>query len=657
LGRIPESVIDEVLAKADIVDVVGNYVSLKPRGGNMWGLCPFHDEKTPSFSVNPAKGIYWCFGACQKGGNAIKFIMEIEHLNYREAIIFLADKYGVTIPDDRYTNNAAEEKLKKRKARVNQILNEAQAYFKSSFNDERIAARARKYAEERGLDKATIDHFGIGYAPDGWDNLYRLLKSKGYTDEEMMDSGIFSKSKKGSVIDMFRDRLMFPIYDSTGDIIAFGGRALDTKYPRTPKYINSPDSLVYKKQDHFYALNFARKEKPNSLIVVEGYMDAIAMHRAGFRNTVASLGTAFTETHLKICSRIAKEVIFFFDADNAGQQAALRAIRLMTGYLRKLSGIDLRIKIAKVPEAKDPDAFIKEHGVQAFKEVVDNALYVDEYLLERAYNDNYTEEKGLDKGKYQEDVCTYASWLNDEIKRSSMAITAASYLGASSEAVFNRINALRDANIRNEGASKERSIARERQEELSNRNAAVPEEIEGAPAADVTEPSADVPEVHEVNDSASIEEINLFAYALALGDSLVDEKILARTDILRPADFTGDTMKELVSDLLAILDRTGDVTFARMTDCFSRVTINGLEAENVMFAPFDKADSEKNIEVKRDMYLNYLYKIRIAVCDKEEKRILALYSGATEEERTILQKNLTVISEYKAKMIDALGVL
>ena len=263
----------------------------------------------------------------------------------------------------------------------------------------------------------------------------------------------------------------------------------------------------------------------------------------------------------------------------------------------------------------------------------------------------------MDKGKYQEDVCTYASWLNDEIKRSSMAITAASYLGASSEAVFNRINALRDANIRNEGASKERSIARERQEELSNRNAAVPEEIEGAPAADVTEPSADVPEVHEVNDSASIEEINLFAYALALGDSLVDEKILARTDILRPADFTGDTMKELVSDLLAILDRTGDVTFARMTDCFSRVTINGLEAENVMFAPFDKADSEKNIEVKRDMYLNYLYKIRIAVCDKEEKRILALYSGATEEERTILQKNLTVISEYKAKMIDALGVL
>ena len=651
MGLIPDNVIDEVLTRADIESVVGRYVLLKRQGGNLWGLCPFHSEKTASFSVNPAKQIYKCFG-CGKGGNSINFIMEIEHLNYPEAIRHLGALYGVDIPE---TTSSGNDIHKEEKNRVYDILKEAAKFYYKSFNDPDIGQPARDYAAKRCLSKQTLDNFGIGYSPMSWSALYDYIKGKGYKDEEMLKSGIFGLSQKtNKPYDLFRGRLMFPIFDSFGKIIAFGGRALGDE---KPKYINSPDSLVYDKRNHLYAMNFARKEQSKQLIVVEGYMDAIAMHRAGFRNTVASLGTAFTETHLKICSRIAKEVIFFFDADNAGQQAALRAIRLMTGYLRKLSGIDLRIKIAKVPEAKDPDAFIKEHGVQAFKEVVDNALYVDEYLLERAYNDNYSDEKGLDKGKYQEDVCTYASWLNDEIKRSSMAITAASYLGASSEAVFNRINALRDANIRNEGASKERSIARERQEELSNRNAAMPEEIEGAAAADVTEPSADVPEVHEVNDSASIEEINLFAYALALGDSLVDEKILARTDILRPADFTGDTMKELVSDLLAILDRTGEVTFARMTDCFSRVTINGLEAENVMFAPFDKADSEKNIEVKRDMYLNYLYKIRIAVCDKEEKRILALYSGATEEERTILQKNLTVISEYKAKMIDALGVL
>ena len=330
---------------------------------------------------------------------------------------------------------------------------------------------------------------------------------------------------------------------------------------------------------------------------------------------------------------------------------------MMTGYLRKLSGIDLRIKIAKVPDAKDPDAYIKEHGVKAFQEVVDHAQYVDEYLLERAYNDNYSDEKGLDKGKYQEDVCTYASWLNDEIKRSSMANTAASYLGASSEAVFNRINAIRDANIRSEGASKERSIARERRDELSSRNSVMPEEIEGAPDDDNVATSEDVPAVNEINDSASDDEIMLFAYALALGDSLIDEKLVSRTDIFRPADFSGDTMKQLVQEFLSVLDRTGDVTFARMTDYFSQVTINGAEAENVMLSPYDKADNEKNIEVKRDMYLNYLYKIRISVCEKEEKRILALYPSANTEEREILQKNLTSISEYKAKMNKALGKL
>ena len=258
MGRIPDSVIDEVLAKADIADVVGNYVSLKPRGSNLVGLCPFHDEKTPSFSVNPSRGIYRCFGACQKGGNAIGFIMEIEYLSYPEAIRFLADKYGVTIPES--SNTAAEDKLKKRKERVSQILKEAAKFYYLSYQDERLAKDAKAYAAKRGLDKETLDHFGIGYAPDGWDTLYKHIKSLGYTDEEMMDSGIFTQSKKnGNILDLFRNRLMFPIFDSMGNIIAFGGRALNDN--DMPKYINSPDSLVFKKQNHFYAMNFAKKEK------------------------------------------------------------------------------------------------------------------------------------------------------------------------------------------------------------------------------------------------------------------------------------------------------------------------------------------------------------------------------------------------------------
>jgi len=649
MGRIPDSVIDEVLAKADIADVVGNYVALKSKGSNMWGLCPFHDEKTPSFSVNPSKGIFKCFG-CQKGGNAIGFIMAMEGLDYREAIVYLADKYGVTIPDD--ASSEAEDQLKRKKERVSNILKEAARFYYKSYHDEDTGKPAREYAKRRGLDKETLDHFGIGYSPLGWDTLYKYLKDKGYTDDEMMDSGIFIRSKKNNnVLDLFRGRLMFPIFDPMGNIIAFGGRALGDE---KPKYVNSPDSLVYKKQNHFYAMNFAKKEKANSLIVVEGYMDAIAMHRAGFRNTVASLGTAFTDAQLRLCSRYAKEVVFFFDADNAGQEAALRAIHMMSKALRKLSGVELRIKIAKVPDGKDPDEFIKVNGTEAFKEVVEHAKYVDDYLLERAYNDNYSDDRGLDKGKYQEDVCRYASWLNDEIKRSAMANTAAGLLGASSDAVFSRINALRDADIKSEGNLSERSIARERRDDLSARNSSMPEEIENSPSVDPDEPEDPAP---AVNDSATEDEINLLAYAMVLGDSLIDEKILSRTDILRPADFTGDTMKSLVAELLSILDRSGTVSFARMTDFFRQYTINGTEAETVMMAPFDRADDKKNVEVKRDMYLNYLYKIRISSCEKEEKRILALYSGASADERTILQKNLQAISDYKDQMKKALGRL
>ena len=649
MGRIPDSVIDEVLAKADIADVVGNYVALKSKGTNMWGLCPFHDEKTPSFSVNHSMGIFKCFG-CQKGGNAIGFIMAMEGLDYREAIVYLADKYGVTIPDDASTQ--AEDQLKHKKERVSNILKEAARFYYKSYHDEDTGKPAREYAKRRGLDKETLDHFGIGYSPLGWDTLYKHLKDKGYTDDEMMDSGIFIRSRKNdNILDLFRGRLMFPIFDPMGNIIAFGGRALGDE---KPKYVNSPDSLVYKKQNHFYAMNFAKKEKSSSLIVVEGYMDAIAMHRAGFRNTVASLGTAFTDAQLRLCSRYAKEVVFFFDADNAGQEAALRAIHMMSKALRKLSGVELRIKIAKVPDGKDPDEYIKANGADAFKDVVAHAQYVDDYLLERAYNDNYSDDKGLDKGKYQEDVCRYASWLNDEIKRSSMANTAAGLLGASSEAVFSRINALRDADIKSEGNMSERSIARERRDDLSMRNSSMPEEIENGPADDQGEPEDIAP---AVNDSATDDEINLLAYAIVLGDSLIDEKIVSRTDILRPADFTGDTMKTLVSELLGILDRSGTVSFARMTDYFRQYTINGTEAETVMMLPFDRADNEKNVEVKRDMYLNFLYKIRISACEKEEKRILALYSGASSEERTILQKNLQAISDYKDQMKNALGRL
>ncbi|MCR5287968.1 MAG: DNA primase [Saccharofermentans sp.] len=650
MGLIPESVIDEILLKADIESVVGRYVSLSRKGGNLWGLCPFHHEKTASFSVNPSKGIYKCFG-CNKGGNAINFIMEIEHLNYPEAIRYLGGIYGIEVPDTRDGSNSdsAREKTK----RVKALLTEAAKFYYLQFNDPETGVPAQAYAKKRALDKETLNHFGIGYSPASWEATREYLEGKGYTEEEMLDSGIFKKSEKtGKLFDLFRGRLMFPIFDSFGNIIAFGGRSLGNEMP---KYINSPDSLVYNKQNHLYALNFAKKEQSKQLIVVEGYMDAIAMHKAGFRNTVAALGTSFTDSQLKLCARYCEEVVFFFDADGAGQKAAIRAIKMMLAYLAKLTGINIRIKIAKVPNGKDPDEFIRENGAEKFAEVVKNALYVEDYLLDRAYHDNYDDVKGIDKGRYQDDACLYGSWIPDEIKRSTMANEAAKVLGANPAAVLNRMNSLADSVDARENLMQAREIARQKAEDLKSRNIAS-EEPSGEPSSEPDAPQASEPEnVYAVVDSATDDEIKLFAYAISLGPSLADQKFVALEDVLRPDDFTGDSMKALVKSFLSVFDAMKGVSFARMSDFFRRATINGMPSEDVMLKECDKADSASNVNVKRDYYLGYLYKIRIVrVKELEESLITQRMYAPTVEEKNEIDGKLSRLSEYKNKMREKL---
>lgn len=645
MGLIPESVIEDILLKADIESVVGRYVSLNRKGGNMWGLCPFHHEKTASFSVNPSKGIYKCFG-CGKGGNAINFIMEIEHQSYPEAIRFLGSLYGIDVPDAR--EEAGNDMKRERIKRVKALLNETAKFYYLQFNDPEVGVPARKYAEERALDKKTLDHFGIGYSPASWDSLKDYLTQKGFTEDEMADSGIFKRSEKtGKLFDLFRGRLMFPIFDSFGNIIAFGGRTLIKD--ELPKYINSPDSVVYNKQNHLYALNFAKKEQSKQLIVVEGYMDAIAMHKAGFRNTVAALGTSFTESQLKLCARHCEEVVFFFDADGAGQKAAIRAIKMMLTYLKKLSGLNIRIKIAKVPDGKDPDEYIRVNGAEKFAEVVRNALYVEEYLLDRAYNDNYDETKGIDKGRYQDDVCLYGSWMPDDIKRSTMANEAAKVLGANPGAVLNRMNTLADNEDARENLQNAREIARQRTEDLKSRNAvsAVPEEDN--PAQDdqnvESEPS------YAVVDTASDDEIRLFAYAISLGPALSDKNFIAIEDVLRPDDFSGDSMKALVKSFLSVFDAKNGVSYARMSDFFSRVTINGAPAEDIMYKECIRADSSPDVTVKRDYYLGFLYKIRISRINEIEESLLSRRMYAeSQEERSDLDSKLSKLCEYKTKI-------
>lgn len=650
MGLIPDNVIDEVLTRADIESVVGRYVLLKRSGGNLWGLCPFHSEKTPSFSVNPAKGIYKCFG-CGKGGNAISFIMEIEHLNYPEAIRHLGALYGVEIPE---TTSSGNDISKDEKNRVYDILKEAAKFYYKSFNDPDIGKPAREYAAKRGLSKQTLDNFGIGYSPMSWNALYDYLKGKGYKDTELLNSGIFKKSEKtDKPFDLFRGRLMFPIFDSFGKIIAFGGRALGDE---KPKYINSPDSLVYDKRNHLYAMNFARKEQSKQLIVVEGYMDAIAMHVAGFKNTVAALGTSFTDNQLKLCSRYAEEVVFFFDADNAGQNAALRAIKMMMEYLKKLTGINIRIKIAKVPDGKDPDEFIKVNGADKFKEVVRNALYVEDYLLERAKNDNTDPETGsLDSGKYQQDILVYGSWMNDEIKMSKMAGVAGPVLGATQQAVLSQMKKYQQIEDKKLEQQESRALERERREDIGRRNGA--DEFDETDNSMPSEVVTEKPVFRKVNDSATKEEIDLFAYALSLGSALSKNDRIQKTDIIRPDDFSGDTLRELVKIFLNIYDGNNETLFAKMSDYFSRLTINGMPAEDVILKAVESADKSSDVHVKSDMYLALLLKVRESIIKREEERLMNIRGSSTPEEKKKIDEILSRLSDYKLSLRNRIGEL
>ncbi len=650
MGLIPESVIEEVLTRADIESVVSRYVLLKRQGGNMWGLCPFHSEKTASFSVNPSKNIFKCFG-CGKGGNAINFIMEIEHMSYPEAIRHLAGLYGVEIPETGYSGDNVQ---KEERERVKDILKEAAKFYYKSFNDESVGKPARDYAAKRGLTKQTLDNFGIGYSPINWTALYDHLKHKGYKDTELLNSGIFAKSEKtGKPYDLFRGRLMFPIFDSFGTIIAFGGRALGDE---KPKYINSPDSLVYNKQNHLYAMNFARKEQAKQLIVVEGYMDAIAMHSAGFKNTVAALGTSFTDSQLKLCSRYAEEVVFFFDADAAGQKAALRAIQMMMDYLKRLTGINIRIRIAKVPDGKDPDEYIKTNGAEKFKDVVKNALYVEDYLLDRAKNDNTDPETGeLDRGRYQKDILTYGSWMNDEIKMSRMANVAAPLLGATAQAVMNQMIKFRQAEEKKHEQQDSRALERQRIQDIAGRNKA--EEIDDGTPEEPVEVAPAKPVFKKVVDTATKDEIDLFAYALSLGNALADSKKIDKTDIIRPNDFSGDTVRELVRIFLNIFDGRNETLYARMSDYFSKLTINGMPAEDVMLRAVENADKSSNVDIKRDMYLALLFKVRTSIIDREEEKLISHRASASPEEKAKIDEMLRRLSEYKLTLRNKIGEL
>lgn len=368
---LSDSFLQELKMKTDIEDVISTYVTLKRRGATLVGLCPFHNEKTPSFTVYPATQSFYCFG-CGAGGDAITFLKKIENLDYLDAVKTLAQRAGLQMPQEGF-----DDSLSKRRRRILEMNREAARFYHSVL----LSPEGKvgyDYYIGRALSAATINHFGLGFAPNQWDALLKHMRAKGYQPAELVDAGLAQKGQKG-YYDNFRNRVMTPIIDVRGNVIAFGGRVLDDS---KPKYINTGDTLVYKKTNELFALNFAKDSKEDALILCEGYMDVIAMHQAGFTNAVAGCGTALTTEQVRLISRYAKEVILTYDADEAGQKALQKAMTLF-------DQTDVKVRIPALVGGKDPDEIIRTYGRDKFKGMLEGASNETEFrllALRRQYN-------------------------------------------------------------------------------------------------------------------------------------------------------------------------------------------------------------------------------------------------------------------------------
>lgn len=365
--RIPDEIIQKIKNENDVVDIVSEVVRLKRSGKNYMGLCPFHKEKSPSFSVSSDKQIYKCFG-CGEAGNVFTFLMKYRNMDFIEAVKYLADRANITIEYNDDKTRAYEEQKK----RLYKLNVEAARFFYSNLVKKK---KAQEYFTARGISVSTMKRFGLGFAPDSWHSLLDGLKRKGYTELDMLNLGLIIKSEKGNMYDRFRNRIMFPVFDYSGRVIGFGGRVLDDS---KPKYLNSPESLIFQKGINLYGLNFALKNKSNRIfIIVEGYMDCISLHQYGITNVVASLGTALTERQAKLLRRYADKIIMAYDADGAGQAATIRGMEI----LRK-EGLDVRIM--SMPSGKDPDEFIRANGKEAFLRIADKAMSLIDYKIKKA---------------------------------------------------------------------------------------------------------------------------------------------------------------------------------------------------------------------------------------------------------------------------------
>ena len=426
---IPSAFLDELVARSDIVDVVSDYVTLTPKGGSYWGLCPFHGEKTASFHVLPDRQLYHCFG-CGKGGGVISFVMELENLPYVDAVRLLAKRAGMEFPE-----RDMDESSRRKRAKLLALNKEAARYFHSQLHSP-IGHEGLEYLRRRGLSKGIMTRFGLGFAPESWDSLIKAMSQKGFSKSDLLDAGLAVSNQKGGIYDRFRNRVMFPIIDLRGDVIGFGGRVLGDA---TPKYLNSPDSPVFNKSRNLFALNLAKTTKLGRIVLTEGYMDTISLYQAGFDCAVASLGTALTADHAKLLSRFTKEVVICYDSDSAGVQAANRAIPL-------LEKTGMKVRVLRVTGAKDPDEFIRKFGPDAFSRLLDQSENYVEYNL-RQIQSKYDLSDPVQKTEFAREAAGMLAGLDSPVEREVYAGQVSDLTGIGKPALLQEIGRARNSKL------------------------------------------------------------------------------------------------------------------------------------------------------------------------------------------------------------------
>lgn len=521
---IPQSFIQQLLLQCEIEEIISSYAVLKNEGRNRKCLCPFHSEKTPSFVVYNDTQSFYCFG-CGAGGDVITFLMRVENLDYVEAVRLLAKRCGMEVPDD-----AGDDRSAQLKAKVLEI-NRAAARFFNTCLKTKEGQPGLAYLKKRGLSDQTITKYGIGFAPDGWDHLKNHLVGKGFTLEELAAACVITKSRKGSYFDSFRNRVMFPIIDIRGSVIAFGGRVLDDS---KPKYLNSPDTPVFKKSRNLFSLNFAKNVKGGRMILAEGYMDVIAVNAAGFENVVATLGTALTAEQSRLIAKYAHEVVIAYDSDEAGQAATHRAVNL-------LSEVGLATKILKLSDAKDPDEYIKKFGVKRFELLLDGAGDVIEFELNKLKASIRLEETD-GKIAYIRKAVGILSSINNALEREIYAGIIAKDTGVSQVSVMSQVKS----------SMKRKYKAREKKEwgEIQSNKSVVTDRINPEKSANLKE---------------ALAEERLIAFLFRNPDHL--PYILSR---ISAEDFVTDFNKRVFTSILEIIKAGGELVFSVLVPGFTQ---------------------------------------------------------------------------------------